>query len=175
LVTFLTTERPVLSSVGIDMRFDELMRSLNSIVVELQAELDETLQQKASIKLRMRNLRRHLGMLQARAYSKSTSRGKSRRSQNAAAHAQARERCRLQENLWRACRIAFLELEGTATSEELYYAILRRGSFSFTTSGADAVTDIVRTLTSVASSGEVVSSTNNSERRWTYNGSGRFE
>jgi regulator of replication initiation timing len=157
------------------MRFDELTRSLNSIVVSLQAELDEALQQKASIKLRMRNLRRHLGMLQARAHNKSKPRGKSPKPQNVDTHAQAREMCRLQEKLWRACRIAFLEFGGTATSEELYSAIMRRGSFPFTASGNDGVAEIVRTLTSLARSGEVVCNTNSSQRKWTYKGSGHFQ
>jgi hypothetical protein len=90
---------------------------------------------------------------------------KSRRLRNVTRRAEAREMCRFHEGVWRACRIAFLEVGGTATPKELYSAIVRRGSFSFGVHDGDAITAIVRTLTSVAGAGMAICG---SDSRWTY-------
>ena len=149
---------------------NELQRSLASIVVSLQSELDELLLHKARIKLRMRTLRRRLGVLQAG----SDRNAASRRWPKKAKSMQAREMSRSQEKLWRACRIAFLDLGGTATAEELYSAIARRGSFSFAATGNNGVTAIVRTLSALVQLGEVSCSINDSDQKWTYRAGGRI-
>jgi hypothetical protein len=152
---------------------NELERSLNSIAGMLQAELDEALQQKVNIKLRMRSLRRHLGILEAKSNGKSASRAKFHRARSAVRRALAQEMSRAHEELWRACRIAFLELGGTATPEELYSAIARRKSFSFAAIGDEALIAVRRVLNSMLQSGEVVSSAANSPPQWTYKGVAR--
>jgi hypothetical protein len=129
-------------------------------------ELDELLERKARIKLRMRNLRVRLRSLERE--SPSGLRKKYRRSQSLVRKAQAREMRQLQEELHRACRIAFLELGGTATPDALHSAIERRGSFSFGTMNEKPVVAIIRTLTAMAESGEATCCPNGSQPKWSY-------
>lgn len=138
---------------------------LNDTVALLQAELDELLQQKARIKLRMRNLKRHLGIVETGSGSARTRRRKRWRSVTAAHRAETRKICQLHDELSRACRIAFMELGGTATAEELCAAIVRRGSFSFALLKENPSSATIRTLHSMARSSEVVSA---SDSRWSY-------
>jgi len=152
---------PAATNVGADGVRD----SLTEVVALLQAELDELLQQKAGIKLRMRNLRRRLGILQAGCVGARSVRRKSRRSGTVARRAQSRKICHLHDELSRACRIAFLELGGTATAEEIYTAIARRGSFVFSLLEEHSIAAIARTLESMAQSGEVACG---SDSRWTF-------
>ncbi|HZQ20908.1 MAG TPA: hypothetical protein VFA90_19620 [Terriglobales bacterium] len=139
--------------------------SINDTIALLQAELDELLQQKATIKLRMRNLRRHLGMLKVDSGSAHTRSRKRRRSVTAAHRAENLKIRRLHSELSRACRIALMELGGTATAEELYAAIMRRGSFSFSLLKENPTAAIARALNAMARSSEVVRA---SDLRWTY-------
>jgi len=132
---------------------------LNEIVELLQTELDELLQQKARIRQQMRNLRRRVSIL--RANNKRTARRSRSRDLRAAS---LNERHLLSE-LARACRIAFLELDGTATPEELYSAIVRRASFSFSLLQGNAIVAIERALSSMAQPGESVRGL---ESQWMY-------
>jgi hypothetical protein len=149
---------------------NELTGPLNCIVGVLQTELDQLLQQKARIKLRMRNLHNRLSVLQAdsRKKKRRISRTKSRRPPNATRRARAQQIFHLHEELARACRIAFLELGGSATPDELYAAILRRGSFSFPAIENKPTVSISHVLVSMAQSGEAVSSNEGSQSRWAY-------
>ena len=139
--------------------------SITDTVALLQAELDKLLQQKATIKLRMRTLRRHLGLLQTASVSTQRRRRKRWRSVAAAHRTETRAIRRLHDELSRACRIAFMELGGTATAEELHGAIARRGSFSFSLLKESPSAAITRTLNSMALSDEVV---RGSGSRWSY-------
>lgn len=139
--------------------------SINNTVALLQAELDELLQQKATIRLRMRNLRRHLGTLEAGSGSAKHRRRKRGRAVTAAHRAETRKVCQLHDELSRACRIAFMELGGTVTAEELYAAIVRRGSFSFSLLKETPGAAITRALNSMARSSEVLRAL---DSRWTY-------
>lgn len=139
--------------------------SLNDTVALLQEELDELLQQKAAIRSRMRNLRRHLSILQTDSASAQHPRRKRWRSVTTAHRAQTRKIRQLHDELARACRIAFMELGGAATDEELQAAIVRRGSFSFALVKENPSAAITRTLHSMAQSSEVVPA---SDSRWSY-------
>jgi regulator of replication initiation timing len=141
--------------------------SVQCVVRQLQLELDELLDRKARIKLRMRNLRVRLRSLERGASG--ALRKKHRRSQSLTRRAQADKLRELQEELYRACRIAFLELGGTATPEALHLAIVRRGSFSFAALQEEPIAAIIRTLTEMAQSGEATCSTNGSEPQWRHN------
>lgn len=125
---------------------------VNDVVALLQAELDELLQEKEKIRLRMRNLRRRL----ASSNPRKAARGQSRKLRNIARHAEGRKVRHLHDELSRACRIAFLELRAAATPEDLYHAIVRRGSFSFALIKENPIALIKRTLISMAESGEVI-------------------
>lgn len=148
---------------------NELTGPLNCIVDMLQTELDQLLQQKARLKLRMRNLRNRMRILQADSRKeKRISRAKPRRPPNATRRAQIRQGCRRQEKLARACRIAFLELGGSATPDELYAAILRRGSFSFQAIDNKPTVSISHVLDSMAQCGEAACSPEGPQSRWAY-------
>jgi hypothetical protein len=148
---------------------NDLSGSLNCIVGLMQTELDDLLQQKARIKLQMRNLRHRLGILQAGSRKTNrTSRPMARRPPNASRRAQARKICHLHEELARACRIAFLELGGIATPDELYAAILRRGSFMFPAIQNKPTVSISQVLVSMAQCGEATSSNQGPQSRWTH-------
>jgi hypothetical protein len=56
-------------------------------------------------------------------------------------------------NLRRACRIALMEAEGTASPKEIYCRIVRRGSFSFV-NPESSIPEIVRALIAMTHSGE---------------------
>lgn len=148
------------------MSSEPLQSAVHCVVAQLQMELDELLERKARIKLRMRNLRLRLRSLQRE--SASGLRKKRRRSQSLVGRAQAREMRQLQEELHQACRIAFLELGGTATPDALHSAIARRGSFSFATIKEKPIIAIIRTLSAMAESGEATCSPNGSQPKWSY-------
>jgi regulator of replication initiation timing len=139
--------------------------SVNEIVDLLQAKLDELLQQKAAIRLHMRNLRRRLGILRANSNNGRATRPNARRTRNQAQRAESRKVCHLHEELARACRIAFLELGETATPDELYAAIQRRGSFSFSLLEEKPESAVLRILTTMGERHEAVRGSNS---RWTY-------
>jgi hypothetical protein len=145
--------------------------SLSDIVELLQTELDQLLEKKARIRQNMRNLRRRLGILQANSSKEQTTRPISRRSRNRSRRTESRKIRHLHEELARSCRIAFLELGGTATVDELYGAIVRRGSFLFSLLDENPISAVIRTLTSMAESGEAVCGANS---RWTYKSDTRY-
>ena len=150
---------------------ESLRRSINCIVVIvvlLQRELDELLQQKAGLKIRMRSLRRRLSSLRDEASHRTFKMRKYRRSQKTARRAQVGKLRQELAELRRACRIVFLELGGTATPDELYSAINRRGSFSFGRIKEKPIVAILRTLTSMAQPREATCSTNGSLPKWSY-------
>jgi hypothetical protein len=71
----------------------------------------------------------------------------------------------MRAGLVRACRIALMEAEGTASLDEIRRRILRRGSFSFEDStSADAA--IIRAMEAMAHSGEVRRLEEGSQSRW---------
>jgi hypothetical protein len=146
---------------------EDLRRSINCIVILLQTELDDLLQQKATNKLRLRTLRRHLASLRNESCRRPSARSKYRRLQDG--RAQAAKLRQAIEELRRACRIAFLELGGSATAHELYLAITRRESFSFAAIKEEPIVAIIRTLTSMAKSGEATCGINGSRPKWTHN------
>ena len=152
-----------------DPASDNLRRSIACIVGLLQGELEALLEQKSTIKLRLRALRRRLSSLPGESPRGPKTRSKYRRSQKAAGRGQARELRQLHEQLRRACRIAFLELGGTATPDQLCSAIIRRGSFSFAAINEQPVTAIRHMLTSMAQSGEATCSSNGTHPKWVYN------
>jgi hypothetical protein len=69
------------------------------------------------------------------------------------------------EELTRACRIALMEGEGTASTDEIRWRIIRRGSFSFADSRV-AEMSILQTLQVMSDGGEVRQVHNNSESLW---------
>ena len=72
---------------------------------------------------------------------------------------------KMQAGLTRACRIALMEAEGTASLDEIHRRILRRESFSFADStSADAA--IIRAMGAMANSGEVRRLEEGSQPRW---------
>jgi hypothetical protein len=79
-------------------------------------------------------------------------------------HASCRSKNQIEE-LTRACRIALMEGEGTASTDEIRWRIIRRGSFSFADSRV-AETSILRTLQAMSHGGEVRQVDNNSESLW---------
>lgn len=152
-------------SSTVNVQANGVQNSLNDTVALLQAELDELLEQKATIRLRMRNLKRHLGIVEAGSASVPVRRRKRWQSVTAAHRAENRKLRRLHDELSRACRIAFMELGGTASAEQLCAAIVRRGSFSFSLLKERPGAAITRTLNSMARSSEVVRA---SDSRWTF-------
>lgn len=71
----------------------------------------------------------------------------------------------MRAGLMRACRIALMEAEGTASLDEIRRRILRRESFSFADStSADAA--IIRAMRAMANSGEVRRLEGESQPRW---------
>ncbi|MFZ0804926.1 MAG: hypothetical protein WAN03_02030, partial [Candidatus Sulfotelmatobacter sp.] len=68
-------------------------------------------------------------------------------------HAGSRSRNQIEE-LTRACRIALMEGEGTASTDEIRRRIIRRGSFSFADSKL-AETSILESLQAMINGGEV--------------------
>jgi hypothetical protein len=81
-------------------------------------------------------------------------------------HARSRSKNQIEE-LTRACRIALMEGEGTASTDEIRWRIIRRGSFSFADSElAHAQVAILRTLQAMSNCGEVRQVENNSESLW---------
>jgi regulator of replication initiation timing len=148
---------------------NDLSGSLNCFAGSLQTQLDELLQEKARIKLRMRNLRHRLGVLRASSKKKErAARAGSHLRSIAIRRAQARPTCDLHEELARACRIAFLELGQSATAEQLLAAILRRGSFSFNAIENNPLVSINHLLISMAQRGEAISSNEGTQSRWAY-------
>ena len=69
------------------------------------------------------------------------------------------------EKLRRACRIALMESDEAASTEEICSRILRRGSFPFKDL-AHARATIARTLEVMARAGEASSINNDGRRRW---------
>jgi hypothetical protein len=69
------------------------------------------------------------------------------------------------ERLRRACRIAVMETDEAASTDDIRSRILRRGSFPFTNLEYAAVA-IARTLDMMVEAGEVFSLENGSDRRW---------
>jgi hypothetical protein len=69
------------------------------------------------------------------------------------------------ERLRRACRIAVMETDEAASTEDVRSRILRRGSFPFKNLGYAAVA-IAQTLDKMAEEGEVFSLDNGPHRRW---------
>lgn len=153
-----------------DTYSNDLPGSLSCIASLLQTQLDELLQEKARIKLRLRNLRHRLSILKASSKNKKRTarRDVSALRSNAIHRTQARRTFRLQEELARACRIAFLELGGSATAEELQAAILRRGSFSFNALEKEPIVAINHILVALARSGEAISGNERPQSRWAY-------
>lgn len=149
------------------MNSEALHSSIQCVVAQLQRELDELVQRKADIKLRIRGLRRRLSSVQ-REWTPETSRARYRKSENLARRAQAFKMRQLQQELHRACRIAFLELGGAATPDALHSAIARRGSFSFAEINETPLIAIARTLAAMAKSGEATCNNNGSQPRWTH-------
>ena len=141
---------------------------MNCVVVQLQKELDELLEAKTLIKKRMRTLRRHLSSLQDKTNPKLTRRHY-RHSESLVRRKQVGKMRQLQQELHRACRIAFLELGRRATVDSLHSAIVRRGSFSFAALKERPAIAVLRALTFMAQSGEITCSTTDSEPMWTYN------
>src|SRR5581483_11172610 len=150
------------------MSSENVQSSMNCVVIQLQRELDELLGAKALIKKRMRILRRNLSSLQGE-MSPGIARRKYRYSESLVRRKEVGKMRQLQQELHRACRIAFLELGGTATADALYSAIARRGSFSFAEIKQKPTIAILRALTFMAQSGEITCSRTESEPKWTYN------
>lgn len=150
-----------------DASSDTLQRSITHTAGQLQAQLDELLQQKARTQLRLRSLRRRLSILQDPPGRKKLK--KQRRPRNIAGQRESRKLRQFHEDLMRACRIAFLELGGTAKPHELCSAIIRRGSFSFEAIKTEPVLAVIRMLTSMAHRGEAICIASGSEQNWRLN------
>jgi hypothetical protein len=111
---------------------------VSGVLQRAYLELQQLLEQRREIRRRMKSLRQALRGLQQGVGAGSTEIAEAGPSQppqptphdpsrNSRFDHPPRGRSRLQ----RACRIALLEAGGTASPEEIYMRILRRGSFSF--------------------------------------------
>jgi len=113
--------------------FENLETNLQYIAGALQAELDELIERKAEIKRRRRALGRTLRKRFANSQYRVSGRPESSGHLKKTKHSRpgARESHSLHNRLLRACRIALLEAGGLATPDQIFAAILRRGSFQF--------------------------------------------
>jgi len=117
-----------------------LLDPVSGVVQRAYVELQQLFEQRRAIKRRMKSLRQALRGLQQGVG------GAAQSSDAVAVSAEPRDatttpdlRCNSRSEhsprggsrLQRACRIALLEAGGTASAEEIYLRILRRGSFSF--------------------------------------------
>ena len=143
--------------------------ALNHLAQLMQKELDDLLQQKASLRRRMQKLHRVLRQLRVGRDS-SASNSKPSKSNKAAVvdREKARTRRALYEQLWRACRIAFLEMGGIASSHQVYELIKRRGSFSFDALDEEPLAAITRILHLMANAGEAERTGDQNNPTWRY-------
>lgn len=149
---------------------DDPHESLNHLANLMQKELDHLLEQKAGLRRRMQKLRRMLLQLRGKpqnASAKNKSSSNSRRAR-AAAREKGRIRRELYEQLWRACRIAFMESGGVASPDHIYTLVKRRGSFSFEALEEEPMAAIDRTLTLMLYAGEAERTGDERNPVWRY-------
>lgn len=146
---------------------DDPHESLNNLARLMQNELDHLLEQKEGLRRRMQKLRRVLHELRGSRDSSSSKVSKSRRWRTADREA-ARKHRALYEQLWRACRIAFMEMGGVASSHQIYALIKRRGSFSFGALEEEPMVAITRVLNLMAHAGEAERIGDQNNPTWRY-------
>ena len=133
-----------------------LPASLHQVVSVIYSQMDDLARQKADLRREMRNLRRQLHILrnaQRPAKLAKGSRQGSRRKRMLHKVRSRRPR-EFSDALWRACKIALLEVEGDATATEIHARIMRRGSYVFAI-GEDPIAAIMNTLSVMYESGEI--------------------
>jgi hypothetical protein len=126
----------------------DLHASIHELVNSIQSEIDALVQQKADLDRNKRNLWRRLQADQRETNSSGgdrTHRG-SKRQHSAAERANAHKSRSLNRELWRACRIAIMEVAENPTAKQIYSQIVRRGSFDFDGLKENPISAIARTL-----------------------------
>jgi hypothetical protein len=145
---------------------------VRSIVNLLQKDLDDLIRQKTDVRRRIRGLSRIL-----REQSFRTRLGAPGRASHApkflhfstrVGRPRARKSERLQFELTRACRIAFMDAAGTATPDQICSSIERRGSFSFIDLDDKPIELVIRILKFMAETGEVKCMTSDPHSPWTH-------
>ena len=127
----------------------DLHASIHEVVNSIQSEIDALVQQKADLaRIRMNMWRRFLAFKTETNPSRGdrTRRG-SKRQHSAAERASAHKSRSLNRELWRACRIAIMEVVENPTAKQIYSQIVRRGSFNFDGLKENPISAIARTLT----------------------------
>ena len=128
--------------------------SLCEVVKLAQMELQGLLTRQEEITRLIRNLRLVVGGLEAvpgqPVFDGATTR---RFAGKSSSHERGRS-SRAHSSLRRACRIALMEAEGTASPKEIYCRVVRRGSFSFANSDF-SIPEIVQALIAMTYDGEV--------------------
>jgi hypothetical protein len=161
-----------LSTVS-DFAPDRLHASVQNLVILMRSQLDELVRRKADLGRRRRKLLRlrHRLLCGARrspGYGAGALKSSRLRNYVKRASAGARKFQRLHNNLRRACRIAFVEVGGVATPDQIYSLIVRRCSFSFIDVEAEPADAIVHTLNVMAKAGEVQCLTSDPNSAWKF-------
>jgi hypothetical protein len=148
-----------------DVGHASVRSSISEVVKVAQTELRQLLARREEVTWRIRNLRQVVDGLKTFADQPASAR-------NTAGHLASRPCSLLRSNpnqprlsLLRACRIALMEGEGTASGLEIYSRIARRGSLSFVNSEL-AVSSIVGMLNAMTDDGEVGCFEDYPGRRW---------
>ena len=125
----------------------DLQVSIQGIVNSIQAEIDALVRQKAHLRRHKRNLWRRLQACESGTNPSrcSLTRG-SKREGSATDRAIASESRHLYAELFRACRIAIMEIGENPTAEKIYMQIVRRSSFNFDDLQENPMSAITRTL-----------------------------
>jgi hypothetical protein len=143
-----------------------------SIVNLLQKDLDDLIRQKIDVRRRIRSLSRKLReqssptALSAR--GRATHAQKFRQISTTVGRPRGRKSERLQFELTRACRIAFMDAGGTATPDQVCFSIERRGSFSFIDLDEKPIDLVIRILNFMAETGEAKCASSDPHSPWTY-------
>jgi hypothetical protein len=124
-----------------------LHASIQELVNSIQAEIDALVQQKADLNRHKRNLWRRLQAFRGGTNPSRCDRTRrSKRQRSTDGRAIARKSRSLYTELWRACRIAIVETGANPTAEQIYWQIVRRGSFNFDDLQESPISAIARTL-----------------------------
>lgn len=153
-----------------DLTTDGAWTYVRRIVDTMQKELDDLIRQKRNIRRQMRSLKRSLHRFPSGSGSagRSGTALKSQQFSSKAGRPRGRKFERLQFELKRACRIAFMDAGGVATPDQICCSITRRGSFSFINLRENPTEMIVCILNLMAETGEVQPMSSDPRSGWTY-------